>query len=467
MEYRGKKIVVMGLGGYRDGSGITAALYFAKSGAKEVLVTDLKSEDELREQIKRLKKFKNVRFVFGKHREKDFEKADIVFQNPSVPDSSPYLSIARKNGTPIMNDWSAFLEKNGNFLIGVTGTRGKSTTTALIYEIIKNASKRKVFLCGNIGVSPLKYADQIKKDDVVVAELSSWLLRGFRAVKKSPNIAVLTNLLKDHLDKYDSLEAYYKDKENIFLFQKKKDVLVANKDDAEVRKRVAKAKAKIIWFSLKPFLRYDGSYIKNGKIYFRSGGREEFVAYAKDVRIKGEANLQNALAAVTAAMAFGAGVRSVRSALKSFNGLPGRLELAASKNGAAFYNDTTSTTPDAAISALKTLWDKKKRIILIAGGQDKKLDFKEFAKEVKKTVKEIILLKGSASEKIKDELQKIKIGFSEVSSMREAVKVALSSAKRGDVILLSPAAASFGMFKNEYDRGDQFNREVRNILRKK
>lgn len=463
MKYEDKRIVVMGLGGYRDGSGITAALYFAKSGAKKVLVTDLKNEEELESQVERLRKFRNVEFVLGRHRKTDFEKADIVFQNPSVPDSSPYLKIARKRGVPIINDWSVFLERNQNFLIGVTGTRGKSTTAALIYEIIKLAAgNRKVFLCGNIGVSPLKYMNGVRKDDVVVAELSSWLLRGFRAVKRSPNIAVLTNLLADHQDKYDSLESYYKDKDNIFLFQNKDDFIVANKDSAEVVKRISMAKSKTLWFSIKPLTSGEGGYVKNGKIFFRNGGRDRVLASVKDIKLKGVSNLQNVVAAATAASVFGASPEHIKSALKIFRGLPGRLEFVGSNKGVSFYNDTTSTTPDAAVSALRALSDKKKKIILIAGGQDKRLNFGDFVKEVKKSAKALLLLKGSASDKIKSGASRMK--YAEFSSMKEAVKFAVRLSRSGDVILLSPAAASFGMFKNEYDRGGQFNREVKRYL---
>ena len=463
MDYRGKKIVIMGLGGYRDGSGIMAALYFSKAGAREVLVTDLKTEAELGAQLKRLKERKNLKLVLGRHRFGDFRSADVVFQNPSVPDTSPYLEEARRMGVPIINDWNIFLEKESNFLIGVTGTRGKSTTSALIDEMFRAAGKSAV-LCGNIGVSPLKYLGKLKKKDVVVAELSSWLLRGFRTAEKSPQIAVLTNLLIDHQDKYPNLEAYYRDKDNIFLFQNADHFLIANRDNAEVRKRIKKARARLIWFSLRPIGKMDGAYLQDGKIYFQLGGKRELIAPASTLKILGKSNLENALAAVAAAKIYGLPTKAVREALRRFSGLAGRLEFVGKRNGVEFYNDTTATTPDATVAAFNTLSDKKGRIILLAGGYDKRLEFSKMATLAKKCAKETILFRGSATDIIKKELEEKNARFTEVASMKEAVAEAVKVARRGDLILLSPGAASFGMFKNEYDRGNQFNKEVGRIL---
>lgn len=452
--------MVMGLGGYREGSGTMATLYFAQAGAKEVLVTDLKSEKELQLQVERLRRFPNVRFVLGGHRAEDFRKADVVFQNPSVPDSSPYLSIARKRDIPIINDWNIFLQAADNFLIGVTGTRGKSTTAALVFEMLKQTGRRAVF-CGNIGVSPLKYLGRLTENTVVVAELSSWLLRGFRTGKKSPNIAVLTNLLVDHQDKYGSLEEYYRDKDNIFAFQKKDDFLIANRDSAAVRRRIKKAKSKIVWFSLKPFPSGEGSYVKNGKVYLRLGDEEKLVVPIAAIKLKGQANLSNVLAAVAAAGVYSLPVAAMKKVLRSFRGLPSRLEPVGFFAGIRFYNDTTSTTPDAAVAALRALGGKRKKIVLLAGGYDKKLDFREMAKEIKKSVKAVVLFRGTASDKIENELRKAKVGFEEAGSMKEAVRLAMSRVKKGEIVLLSPGAASFGMFENEYDRGSQFNRQVK------
>jgi len=400
-KFKDKKVVIMGLGGYGNGSGVSATLFFARTGAR-VLVTDMKKEEDLKHQIKKLGKFKNIKYIFGRHREDDFKRADIIFQNPSVPDSSSFLKIARKNNIPIVNDWSMFLGKHDNFLIGITGSKGKSTTSTLVYKLIKE--KNRTVLCGNIGVSPLKYMKSIKKDDIVVAEFSSWLLRGLLPVKKSPHIAVVTNLKSDHLDKYKSLEDYHNDKKIIFKFQKAGDFLILNKDDKESKKTASKVKSRIFWFSKRSFAGKDGIFARNKDIVFRMKGEEERVAKISDIKIPGSHNLENILAAICVVKIFGIKNADIRKVLRGFLGVANRLELVREIKGVKYYNDTTATNPDGAVSALKAFKAKKKRVILIAGGVDKNLDYSEFAKIIKKEVKELILFPGTATDKILKEI---------------------------------------------------------------
>lgn len=446
----------MGLGSYQKGSGISTAVFFANKGAN-LLITDLRKKKELQSQLNKLKKFKKIKYILGKHSKEDFKKADLIFQNPSVPDTSPYLEIAKKNKIPIINDWTIFLDVFDNFLIGVTGTRGKSTTTTLIYEIIKS-ERKNVLLCGNIGNSPLHDFNQIKKDTIIVAELSSWLLRGFK--NKSPNIGVLTNLMPDHQDKYKSLRDYYKDKETIFKFQDKNDYLILNKDNQEAAKRAKKIKSKIIWFSKKPS--FSGAYIKSNSIFFK----KEKICSLNDIQLLGDHNLENVLAAVAVSFTFGISKENIKKTLREFKGVHSRLEFIREVNGIKYYNDTTSTTPDGSIAALRALKKSfvlKKNIILLAGGHDKKLDFKEFAIEAEKQVKAIILFQGVASDKI---LKLLKGRIKEIiviNNMEQALVQANKRARRGDIVLLSPGAASFGLFKNEFDRGDQFVKLVKKI----
>ena len=456
-DFKDKKVVIMGLGGYGEGSGISAALFFARSGAR-VFVTDMKKEEELKHQLKKLNKFKNIRYFFGGHRKKDFQKADLIFQNPSVPDSSPYLNIARENRIPIINDWSLFLDYCNNFLIGITGSKGKSTTTSLVYDFLKK--KNRAILCGNIGVSPLKYMNSIKQDDIVVAEFSSWLLRGLLPVKRSPNIAIITNLKSDHLDKYKSIKDYHNDKKIIFKFQKTGDSLILNKDDEKSKKAASGVKSRIFWFSKRFFTGKGGIFVRGKDIVFRIKGKEERVAKISDIKIPGDHNLENILAAVCAAKIFGIKNADIKDILSKFKGIADRLELVREIKGVKYYNDTTATNPDGAVSALKAFGGKKKRIILIAGGVDKNLDYGEFAKTIKKEVKELILFPGTATDKI---LKELNVHHSVVHKMKEAVCLAKSFAKKGDIILLSPGAASFGLFKNEFDRGKQFMKEVKKL----
>ncbi len=470
----------MGLGSYQDGSGISAALFFARAGAR-VVVTDTKPESELAHQVRKLKRYDNVRFALGKvQRMSDLKGVDLVIKNPAVPKSHPMLDGAKKRGIPVHNDWTIFLSLKKNPLIGVTGTRGKTTTTMLLNEFLKEHYTTR--LAGNVGISPLAAADKIKKEDMVVAELSSWNLQQLPTVKKSPHIAVITNLLVDHLNKYKNLDEYYKDKENIFAYQSADDFLVVNRDNAELRKRARKARSRVFWFSQKPFAG-EGVYVKNGAIYLNMKcpsilGCETSklrICKVSDILLKGEHNLQNALAAICAALIAHISPAHIKKILRTFAGVPNRLELVREIGGVKYYNDTTATTPDATIAALRAL--DSKQVILLAGGADKKLDYQVSAKIIPQFIKTLILFEGSASDKILKELRmshnslflipnsKITV-VPYISSMKAAMLIAKRYAVRGDIVLLSPGAASFGIFKNEFDRGKQFIKEVYLLIKK-
>jgi len=327
-------------------------------------------------------------------------------------------------------------------------------------------TKHKTHLCGNIGVSPLAILSKIKKDDVIVAELSSWLLSNFEDAKKSPHIAVVTNLMPDHLNKYKSLEEYYNDKKNIFKFQKKDDILVLNKDNKETKKLEKDAKSKVFWFSEKRlFKKENGVFLEGEKIFFQLDGELREVAGIKKRKILGEHNKGNILAASVVALLEGIKISDIQKTINNFSGVSNRLEFLKEKKGVKFYNDTTATSPDAAIAALEALALENKNIILLAGGADKKLDYNEFAKSIKKHVRGLVLFSGDATEKLKTELKKhnFKGVLVETNNMRDAFSVAYNNSKAGDIILLSPGAASFGIFENEFDRGARFCDLVKKI----
>lgn len=435
----------MGLG--LLGRGIGVVKFLAGSGAK-VILTDLKTAKELGPSIKELKNFEKkagrkiypIKFVLGKHRLEDFRNADAVFKAAGVPLDSVYIAEAKKTGVPIFMDDALFGREVDCEIIGITGTRGKTTTSTLIYEITKETGK-KVYLAGNIkGVATLPLLDKVKKDDLVVLELSSWQLQGWRDLGISPHIAVVTNIYSDHQNYYkNSMAKYVYDKEAIFSNQEKKDFLVLNKNCAWCRKFAKKAKGKVVWFSV-------GDIPKNWK-----------------VKVLGEHNLENVAAAVAVGKLLGSPISKIKKAVENFRGVPGRLEFVREVRGVKYYNDTTATMPEATIAALRALKDKK--VVLIAGGADKNLKFRELAEIIKKYAKVVVLLFGTATPKIKKQLliTHYSLPITIVKSMSRAVKSARKLATRGDVILLSPAAASFGMFKNEFDRGDQFVKEVKKI----
>lgn len=459
-DFKGKKITVMGIG--LHGGGVATVRFFASAGAK-VIATDMKPEKDLKPSIEKLKGLKNVTFVLGQHRMEDFENVDIVVKGPAVPWNSKHIQAALKKKVPVEMDSSIFFKLCRLTIIGVTGTKGKTTTATLIAEILKSAGK-KVFTAG-VGQKPvLGVLDEIgdEKKGAVVFEISSWRLSALGRVGMSPHIAVITNIHQDHLNYYGTMEKYIADKKYIFSNQKADDYVILNYDNENTRILADRAEPKVMFFTtdMKIDLGRDYVGVKEGKIFYRSGSEEKIICDINDIKLRGGHNLYNVLAAVGATLAYGVAPEKICEAVKNFKGVPHRLELVKEIGGVKYYNDTAATVPDAAIAGIGSFTEP---IILIAGGADKNLDFGEFAKCIGGKVKKVILLKGEATEKIKNELNKInseKIIDSEFSSMEKAVIRAKSISGPGDVVLLSPGAASFGLFLNEFDRGEKFREAV-------
>ncbi|MFA5358907.1 MAG: UDP-N-acetylmuramoyl-L-alanine--D-glutamate ligase [Patescibacteria group bacterium] len=458
MNLKNKKVLVMGLG--LHGGGVGVARWLVKSGAK-VTITDLKNKEQLKSSIAKLKGLP-VKYVLGRHNKNDFIKTDLIVKNPGVPDDSEFLKIAARNKVPVDTDIALFVKNCPAPIIGITGTKGKTTTTTLVGEIFKAAGRAPV-VAGNIRVSPLDFLSKIKKDGSVILELSSWQLEGLDACGFSPHVSLITNITPDHLNRYQSFDHYVAAKAIIFRYQKSDDVCILNRDNAPTKKFGAIVPGKRLWFSLKYFKEENGSYQKNGWIWFRHNGREQRILPIKEIVLPGNHNFSNVLAAVALASICGIKPGVIRLVVKKFKGIPYRLELIRELRGVKYYNDTAATAPDGAINALRTL-GKGKNIVLIAGGADKKLFFKDFAAAIKKHVKATILFKGSATPKIKRELLKVNYwAVTEVDSMVAALTAANKLAKKGDIVLLSPGCASFGLFINEFDRGDQFTAQVKKI----
>lgn len=466
--FKGLKVLVTGVGRYKLGSNNSAARFFATRGA-EVTITDPKPSSELKEGLKHLKGLK-ASYHLGGYRRRDFLAADLVVKNQGTRSVEPFLDLALERGAAVSTDVGFFMEFCPPVpTVGVTGTRGKSTTTALIGEMI-SADGCSARVGGNMKVSPLNFLDKVRADyrdgkcATVVLELSSWMLEGWAKQGIAPQIAVVTNVYPDHLSTYGSFAAYAAAKAEILACQDEDGVAILNRDNAVARKMSRSAHGKVFWFSKKRFSG-DGAYAEKGKIFFLRSGKREAVADLSDIRhLKGEHNLENALAAVCAAKALGLKDTSVVKALRSFRGLPDRQELVREVRGVRFVNDTTATSPDGAIAALRTFATRKRKVILIAGGKDKELDFKEMAKEVKARAKDLILLSGTGSEKLVKELKRIGYPYETVpvvNDMPTAVRLARAQAEKGDIVLLSPGCASFGLFQNEFDRGEKFVKAVK------
>lgn len=457
--FKDKKITVHGLG--LLGRGIGDVIFLAKMGAS-LIVTDLKTKEELADSLKKIKKeigdvlYKKIKFVLGEHCLVDFNNRDFILKAAGVPLGSKFIKEAQKNNIPIKMDasWFAELAPKELKIIGITGTRGKSTVTHLIYDILKLADRpeerpqahrgltsSRVFLGGNVrGLATLPLLKKVRAGDIVVMELDSWQLQGFGDSKISPNISVFTNLMVDHQNYYkNNMDLYFADKANIFLNQKEGDSLVCGQGALRLIQKKYKAHSK------RAIVPDVGVIPKSWKI-----------------KLLGEHNLLNIAYAVAVARILDIPEKIIKTAVENYVGVPGRLEFVREVKGVKYYNDTTATTPDGVIAALKALSPStalganKMNIILLGGGRDKELDYKKYAPVVKKNVKSLALFAGTGSDKIIKSLGKTKFSIKVFDNMSEAFVWSNAFAKKGDIVLLSPGAASFGVFKNEFDRGDQF-----------
>jgi UDP-N-acetylmuramoylalanine--D-glutamate ligase len=437
--FKNKKITVMGLG--LLGRGLGDAQFLAECGA-EVIVTDLKSKKELLSSVSQLEAFPNVSFVLGEHRLEDFENRDMILVAAGVPMDSPYLEHAKEQGVPLEMSAAIFARVSQIPIVGVTGTRGKSTVSAMIHHVLSVVTGEPILLGGNIrGVSNLQLLKAVKEDSVAVFELDSWQLQGFGWAEISPQIAVFTNFMEDHQNYYKGdMDAYFFDKANIFLYQEDHDTLTTTPEVFERAKQCALKKDITLGQEV---ILTDDSVLP-----------EELV-----LRTPGVHNRQNAGLAYQALKALSLTDEEIVGGLSTFPGVPGRLEYLREIEGVKIYNDNNATTPQATIVGIEALGDKeKKNIVLIMGGADKGINCAPLAEAISNHVKAVVLIPGSGTDSMLPLLNG-KEGVTrlfEVSSVAEAVACALSEAVSGDNILFSPAFASFGMFKNEYERNDEF-----------
>jgi UDP-N-acetylmuramoylalanine--D-glutamate ligase len=477
-NFQDATVTVMGLGRYKKGSGIGAAKWLMRHGA-QIVITDLKDEQELRDSVDEVmhwyteyrKEFPDREiyqpvFVLGKHNEDDFTNVDLVMQNPGVARESEYVQLAKEQGVHVESDVSLFFRYCPFPLTSITGTRGKSTTTAMLGEMFEKMHPKAV-TAGNITRSPLEDLDWLLEEKgpvPIVLELSSWLLESLEGLGMGPQIAILTNAYKDHLDRYDSFEHYIWAKELIFKEQSSDQIAILNADQEIMEDILTRVKSEhVYWFSAKPLS--DGKFgvYRDGDKLMRKLEGQELVEFGHvhDIKVDGDHNVMNALPASLAAYLTGVSDEHIHQSLKEFGGLPGRQQILGEVEGVMFVNDTTATSPEGTIAALNTFGNDGS-VILIAGGSSKGLEYNKMGDKIGEECKFVVLLEGTST----DEMQKA-IGdgapTKQVKTMEEAVKLAYSHATLGDVILLSPGTSSFGVFKNEYDRGDQFEKGFEDI----
>jgi UDP-N-acetylmuramoylalanine--D-glutamate ligase len=455
--FRGKRITVFGLG--LNQGGVGTVRFVLESGAKEVIVTDIKRRDELAPSLEKLSKWKNITYVLGAHRREDFTRVDMVIKNPAISWQNEYIKLAQKSGVPVEMDSSLFFRLAKAPIIGVTGSKGKTTTASLIAHILENAGREVV----RVGISQTGVLSELKRlspKSTVVFELSSWRLSALRSLKKSPGLAVFTNLHPDHLNYYKNMESYLEDKKYLFRYQKAGDTLVANFDNAYVREAAQDAPGRVLFFS-----RHEGegiaAWAQDDMLFIRGGEAAKVLMPLERLGLLGGHNVENALAAALAALASGIAPKEVRRGLESFPGVPHRLERVGELQGALYYNDSAATIAEAALSALESF--PEQNIVWIGGGSDKAVPLEALGRKVAERAKAAILFAGAGSDKLLSAMEKA--GLKEkpcvVASMAEALERAQALAEPGDVVLLSPGTASFGVFRNEFDRGDQFREQVK------
>ncbi|MDP3710453.1 MAG: UDP-N-acetylmuramoyl-L-alanine--D-glutamate ligase [bacterium] len=454
ISFKNKNVLVAGLG--LHGGGVGTVKFLAREGAK-ITVTDLRSLEVLQPSLKKLAKIKGIKYFFGEHKLDEFLKADFILKGPGVKPDSEFIIQAKKRNIPVLNDIAIFLNSCPAKIIGITGSRGKSTTAFLIWRFLQEKFK-KIWLAGNIRRSVLELLPKIKSNDWVVLELSSFQLQDLAdsglEIKGKPEISVITNIYKEHLNWHKDPDDYLKAKGYITAFQNKENYLFLNPLDEKLKNIAKISRAKIIYPELQKNLQTVVDH--NLGSHYRSSV---------------------ALAAGVAGL-LGVSKELIEKDLRSFHGLPGRQEKIRELDSISFINDTTSTMPDSTVACVERFWklkEKDNKIILIAGGQDKNLDYDSLAKIVADKIEVLVLLPGTATEKLEKELgirdyesrykkiqdSKLKILYSK--SMAGAVKKAYVEAKAGDYVLLSPGAASFGLFLNEFDRGKKFTEAVKKL----
>jgi len=446
-----KNIAIFGFGS----EGVSAVNFLGKNN--RVSIFDDKDQESIDKSTFKKLKVKNVKFYFSGKKPED-EKFEMCIRSPGVRPNHPNIEFYKKKGTKLTSPTNIFFENCPAKIIGVTGTKGKGTTSTLIYEIVGGTTKN-VFLAGNIGTPALEILPKLNKNSTVILELSSFQLTD---LKYSPHIAVVLMVTSEHLDWHKNLAEYRQAKESIVKFQTSRDFAVINQDFEASKRLVKLTKAKIYFFSTLD--ETNGVFLENGEVISSIHGREEIIKNSK-ILLAGKHNLQNVCAATLVSKILNISNQSISNALSTFKGLKHRLQLVKEVQGVKYYNDSYSTIPETTIAAIEALPGPK---ILILGGSSKKSDFTALADHIVSDIKiKAIILIGKEAHKIKKSLL-LAGGFrgkliENLTDMKDIVKSAQSTAQRGDSVILSPACASFDMFANYEDRGQQFTDGVLKI----
>jgi len=495
MDFSNKKIAILGLG--IENQELIKWLILHK--ANNITICDKninlkKSFSISKKQFPINFQFSDIKFQIGQKYLEKLEKFDVIYRTPGIPVNLPQIKKAKKLGVKISSQMKLFFENCPAKIIGITGTKGKGTTTSLIYEILmknfqlpitnfqinskykKLKSQTNVYIAGNIGNPPIEFLDKLTKNDWVVLELSSFQLQDLDI---SPHIAVVLNITSDHLDYHKDNDEYIKAKTNIVRYQKKNDYAIINQDYLTSFRFAAISQSQDYYFSknksvdLGTFIKWtkkkDGAYW--GEIILRTNQKDISITKTYNLKLRGEHNLENICAAVTASYLAGVNIKSIKNILENFKGLTHRIELFYEKSGIRFYDDSASTNPDTTIAAIKSFTEP---IILIAGGSSKGADYINLGKEIVKSTVKAVILMGDTGPAISRAIINSKSSLidntkfkliNNVKTLKDAVNIVNQNIKLGDIVLLSPASASFDNFKNYKDRGEQFKNNVKNVFK--
>ena len=450
MDAAGKKVLVFGSGI----SGIGAAGILEGQGAAVTLydANDKLEEQEIREKMR---EGSGAQIVLGEFPEQLLDELELVVISPGVPTDLPIVNRMREKKIPVIGEVELAYELGRGDVLAITGTNGKTTTTALLGQIMKDAAD-SVFVVGNIGTPYTNVAAETKEDSVIVAEMSSFQLETIVAFR--PRVSAILNITPDHLNRHHTMEAYIEAKENVAVNQGPDDTCVLNYEDDTLREFGKTLNTQVLYFSSQRKLE-KGIYLDDGNIIYRNP-EECVVCNVKELKLLGTHNYENVMAAVAMAAVYGVSMESIRKTIREFAGVEHRIEFVAEKNGVAYYNDSKGTNPDAAIKGIQAMI---RPTYLIGGGYDKQSSYREWIESFAGRVKKLLLI-GQTKEKIAEEAEEC--GFTDVvllDTFEEAVLTAARLAEPGDAVLLSPACASWGMFKNYEERGDKF-KEIVNSL---
>jgi UDP-N-acetylmuramoylalanine--D-glutamate ligase len=447
MELKGKRVLVVGLGK----SGLAAALFLRRRGA-QVTVSDIRSAEELAKEIPALLD-EGIMVETGGHGLLTFRRQDLIVVSPGVPLDTPELAQVRSFGLPVIGELELAARFIKGKILAITGSNGKTTTTALVGEILQKAGIPSL-VGGNIGFPVVGLIEDSTDETWSVLEVSSFQLESTEQFH--PSIAVILNITPDHLDRHGSFENYALAKERIFAAQDENDCLVLNADNVRAAQAASRSAAKVYWFSVEHAVE-QGAWLENGYVVYRParGAATETVIPLREIPLKGAHNVENVLAAVVAARLAGASTKAIRQAVESFQAVEHRLEYVATVNGVEFYNDSKATNVDATAKAVAAF---ESGIHLILGGKDKGSPYTVLETLLRERVRAVYTI-GSAAAKIESELRGV-VSIQSCETLANAVSAAAAAARPGEVVLLAPACSSFDQFENYEHRGRVFKELV-------